>query len=143
MTETKPIKGGTSVVIKFTPKIDGVVMTAAQREGMEFTAKLVLAPYPTSSSASVSTDYAVTPPPCCNIDPVGWSRELEIFDQSGACTVMMTPTETYNMSMKLPGRKVRYRMMLVVKTQTTTTGEEYGQDLFIPFAKWATEAPAE
>jgi hypothetical protein len=143
MIETKPIKGGTTAIIKFTPKIDGVVMTAEQREGMEFTAKLVVAQPPASSPSAVNTDCSIVPPPCCQFDPVGWSRNLEIFDQEGSCTVMMTAKETYDMSMKLPGRKVRYRMMIEVRTQTTTTGEEYGQDLYIPIVKWAMVAPSE
>ena len=112
---------------------------------MVFIAKLVLAPYPSSSgtSAVVSTEFDITPPPCCKFDPVGWSKVLDVFDQSGSCTVMMTPLETYNLSMKVPGRKVRYRMSFEVRTETTVTGEEYEQDLFIPFVKWATEVPTE
>lgn len=146
MSDLKPIKGGTTITLRFTPKINGVPMTAAQRAGITITAKFVLATNPDVSGAvsgAISTDSVITPPPCCPIDPVGWFRVLEDFDQSGTCTVMMTALETYNMSIKLPGGMVRYRLMLEVKTPTTTTGEEYGQDLIINVVRWATTPPSE
>lgn len=146
MKETKPIKGGTTVTIKFTPKINGVAMTSSQRQGLVFIARLVLVsnPYVNGAiNAAISTGSVATPPPCCPIDPVGWSATLDNFAQDGSCTVLISPLETYNMSVKLPGGMLRYRMMIEVKSLTSTTGEEYGQDLIIPVVRWATSRPTE